>query len=87
MQAKPFFIWQPGEGAPARHRFGRDATFVRYGCLTRICAMIKPRAQRISEGGEASVKYDCGTGREGDPFDRATDFHISLSGSVPKSDS
>ena len=69
MQAKPFFIWQPGEGAPARHRFGRDATFVRYGRLTRICAMIKPRAQRISEGGEASVKYDCGTGREGDPFE------------------
>ena len=74
MQAKALFIRHPEEGAIARHHLGPDAA-LGHRCLTRMYAMIKPRAQRIIEGGEASAKNDGGTDRKGDPFDRATDIH------------
>src|ERR1700675_3044273 len=78
MQAKALFIRHPEEGAIARHHLGPDAAVARHRCLTRMYAIIKPRAQRIIEGGEASVENDGGTGCKSDPFDQATDIHISL---------
>jgi hypothetical protein len=84
MQAKPLFIRQPDEIAKARHRPGPDAALVRLRCLTRMHAIIQPSTQYIIEGREASVKNDGGTCRESNPFDRAFDFHSSLSGGEPK---